>query len=218
MLQTYNEERSIGACVEHLHAHGVDVYLLDDGSTDATVEVAERYLGRGIIEIEELPSADAFRLREQCRRQEVLADTLDADWLIHYDADEIRVSPQGAPVAGAGARRARRGRLQRRQLPRVHVRADARVAGPRPPRLPANDALLLPVPPVLSGAPERLETAGRSGRASVVRGPQGSVAGWLRGTSASVRRWLGSAPRAGRRTPGKAVRSGPSQGAVSTCR
>jgi glycosyltransferase involved in cell wall biosynthesis len=94
MLQTYNEDRSIGACIEHLHAQGVDVYLLDDGSTDATVEIAERYLGRGIIEIEQLPGADAFRLRAQCSRQEELADKLDADWLIHYDADEIRVSPR----------------------------------------------------------------------------------------------------------------------------
>ncbi len=93
MLQTYNEEVSIGTCIEHLHSQGVEVYVLDDGSTDATVAIAERYLGRGVIEIEELPSADAFRLREQCCRQEKLADRLDADWLIHHDADEVRVSP-----------------------------------------------------------------------------------------------------------------------------
>ncbi len=94
MLQVYNEERSIAACIEHLHAQGVDVYLLDDRSTDATVQIAERYVGRGVIEIELLEGHDFFTLREQCRRQEALADELDADWLIHHDADEIRVSPK----------------------------------------------------------------------------------------------------------------------------
>jgi len=94
MLQVYNEERSIAACIEHLHAQGVDVYLLDDRSTDATVQIAERYVGRGVIEIELLEGHDHFTLREQCRRQEALADELDADWLIHHDADEVRVSPK----------------------------------------------------------------------------------------------------------------------------
>lgn len=94
LIQSYNEEVSIGACIEHLHGQGVDVYLLDDGSGDATVEIAERYLGRGVIDIEILPGHDSFALEEQCRRQEALAETLDADWLIHHDADEIRVSPR----------------------------------------------------------------------------------------------------------------------------
>jgi glycosyltransferase involved in cell wall biosynthesis len=94
MLQTYNEEMSIAACIEHLHAQGVDVYLIDEGSSDTTVEIAERYLGHGVIDIELLPATDRFCLREQCRRQEALADRLDADWLIHHDADEIRVAPR----------------------------------------------------------------------------------------------------------------------------
>ena len=94
IVQTFNEEVAIGACIEHLHAQGVDVYLLDEGSTDATVEIAERYLGRGLIDIELLPDAGQFSQREQCRRKEAVADRVDADWLIHHDADEIRVSPR----------------------------------------------------------------------------------------------------------------------------
>jgi glycosyltransferase involved in cell wall biosynthesis len=43
----------------------VAVYLLDDGSTDATVEIAERYLGRGVVDIELLPGRDRFSRREQ---------------------------------------------------------------------------------------------------------------------------------------------------------
>jgi glycosyltransferase involved in cell wall biosynthesis len=94
LLQVYNEERSIAACIEHLNTQGVEVYLLDDASSDSTVEIAEQYLGRGVIDIERLEGHDYFTLRDQCRRQETVASQLDADWLIHHDADEIRVSPK----------------------------------------------------------------------------------------------------------------------------
>jgi len=93
MMQVYNERRFVGPCIEHLREQGVAVYLIDNESTDETVEVVERYLGDGVIGIETLPRDDCFALRAQCARQEDLAASLDADWLIHYDADEIRVSP-----------------------------------------------------------------------------------------------------------------------------
>jgi glycosyltransferase involved in cell wall biosynthesis len=92
MIQTYNERRFIAGCIEHLRGQGVDVYLIDDASTDDTVAIAERYLGRGVIAIECLPPHEVHDWREICRRKERLADTLDADWLIHHDADEIRVA------------------------------------------------------------------------------------------------------------------------------
>ncbi len=94
MLQVYNERRFVAACIEHLHAQGVEVYLIDDGSNDETVSIAERYLGHGLIEIERLPGSEPYSLRDQCRRKELLADRLDADWLIHLDADEIHISPK----------------------------------------------------------------------------------------------------------------------------
>lgn len=92
MLQTYNEQRFVAACIEHLREQGVDVYLIDNESTDDTVAIAERYLGDGVTGIETLPRDGCFALRAQCARQEELAQDLDADWLIHYDADEFRAS------------------------------------------------------------------------------------------------------------------------------
>jgi glycosyltransferase involved in cell wall biosynthesis len=92
ILATHNEQRFIGPVIEHLRTHGVDVYLIDNESTDRTLEIAEGYLGRGVAGIETLPREGHFALRAQCARKEELADTLDADWLIHLDADEIRVS------------------------------------------------------------------------------------------------------------------------------
>jgi glycosyltransferase involved in cell wall biosynthesis len=93
LVATYNEERFIGGCIDHLARQGVETYLLDDSSTDRTVEIAERYRGRGLVDIEKYQRPGFFSLVEQCRRKEELAATLDADWFIHIDADEIRLPP-----------------------------------------------------------------------------------------------------------------------------
>jgi glycosyltransferase involved in cell wall biosynthesis len=93
MLQTYNEQRFIGDCLDHLAEQGISVYLVDNESTDDTVAIAESRLGRNLIGIETLPRDGHFALRSQLQRKEELAQSLDADWLIHQDADEFRVSP-----------------------------------------------------------------------------------------------------------------------------
>lgn len=92
IVQAFNEARFIRGCVEHLREQGVHVYLIDDASTDDTVAIAERYLGHGVIDIEELAPHDVHDWEQICRRKEQLAERLDADWLLHHDADEIRVS------------------------------------------------------------------------------------------------------------------------------
>lgn len=96
LLATYNEERFVAGCIEHLVRQGVDVYLIDNGSTDETVSRAEPYLGRGLIEIETLPRRGEFSLVDILERKEELAATLDADWFIHQDADEIRIAPRSS--------------------------------------------------------------------------------------------------------------------------
>jgi len=94
ILATYNEARFIAGCLEHLFRQGVEVYLMDNCSTDDTVRIAERYLERGLIGIETLPREGNFNLSAQLRRKEVLFDALAADWFMHVDADEILVPPR----------------------------------------------------------------------------------------------------------------------------
>ncbi|HYM54685.1 MAG TPA: glycosyltransferase family 2 protein [Solirubrobacteraceae bacterium] len=94
ILQTYNEQRFIGACLDHLAEQGISAYLVDNESTDETVAIAERRLGGNLVGIETLPREGHFALRSQLARKEALAQSLDADWLIHLDADEFRVAPE----------------------------------------------------------------------------------------------------------------------------
>ncbi len=96
ILASYNERRFIGACLDHLHAQGVETYLVDNCSSDETVAIAERRLGRGLIGIEEFPRDGVYDWRGLLRRKEQLAaGELDADWLIHLDPDEVRLPPRG---------------------------------------------------------------------------------------------------------------------------
>jgi GT2 family glycosyltransferase len=80
ILATHNEERFIAGCLEHLIGQGVEVYLIDNCSTDRTVEIAGRYLGRGLIDIETFPRAEGvYKWRSILERKEQLATTLEAD-------------------------------------------------------------------------------------------------------------------------------------------
>jgi hypothetical protein len=92
ILAAYNEEDVIGAVLADLMGQGVRVHLLDQGSTDGTVEEARRVQRDGLLEVEHLEGQD-FSLARIIRRKEVLAAELKTDWIVNADADEIRESP-----------------------------------------------------------------------------------------------------------------------------
>src|SRR5919197_1275002 len=98
IIAAYNEADVVGYVVRDLIDQGVLVYFLDDGSTDGTVAAVEEYLGRGVLAIERLADTfgcdrTSFEWERILRRKAELAKELDADWVIHHDADEFRESP-----------------------------------------------------------------------------------------------------------------------------
>ena len=93
ILASYNEQRFIRACLEHYLQQGIEVYLLDNDSTDGTLDIAREYLGRNLIGIERIPRNGMYVWQDILKRKEEIADRLKADWLMHADPDEIRVAP-----------------------------------------------------------------------------------------------------------------------------
>jgi hypothetical protein len=100
LLAAFNEEDIVGQVVENLIREGIQVYFIDNGSSDATVAAVEPFLGRGLIRIETLTSGENCEpgdgrhpWRAILQRKEALARELEADWFIHHDADEFRESP-----------------------------------------------------------------------------------------------------------------------------
>lgn len=98
VLAARNEERFVAGCIENLFRQGVQVYLCDNQSTDGTLEIAERYRGRGLLGVENLPHDGVYRWERLLRRKEELFQSLDADWLMHVDADEIHLPPRSHPT------------------------------------------------------------------------------------------------------------------------
>lgn len=94
ILASYNEGRFMRACLEHYLQQGVEVYLLDNESTDNTLNIAREYLGKHLIGIETIPRGGMYQWNKILLRKEEIADEIDADWLIHADPDEIRVAPK----------------------------------------------------------------------------------------------------------------------------
>ena len=99
IISTYNEADIIEPVLNHLIENGVEVYLIDNRSTDDTVERARGRLGRGVVGIEEFPPALEPNGSPQVawnailQRKVEVARAIPADWYIHHDADEIRESP-----------------------------------------------------------------------------------------------------------------------------
>jgi hypothetical protein len=98
VLAVRNEERFLAACLENLFRQGVHVYLCDNQSTDRTLEIAEGYRDRGLIGVESIPYAGVYAWERILLRKEDLFQSLDADWFMHVDADEIHLPPPSHPT------------------------------------------------------------------------------------------------------------------------
>jgi Glycosyl transferase family 2 len=109
IIAAYNEADIIGQLVSDLIAQGIDVYFLDDGSTDGTMAAVEPFAGRGVIGLEQFAPPDAestsFHWERILRRKSELAAALDGEWFIHHDADEFRESPWRGLSLANGIRR-----------------------------------------------------------------------------------------------------------------
>ena len=101
LISAYNEGDVIYHVIGDLISNGVEVYFLDNNSTDNTISEASKWLGKGLIKVERFPEDAGYAAscgkeyvwREVLRRKEELATQLGADWYLHADADEFRESP-----------------------------------------------------------------------------------------------------------------------------
>lgn len=85
IILAYNEEQNIEECVKNA-SFAEDVLVVDSGSTDRTVELAES-LGARVVDH---PMDEGFA----AQRNFALTQT-DADWIFYLDADE-RLTPEAA--------------------------------------------------------------------------------------------------------------------------
>lgn len=108
VIHVYNEQDILPEVVRHLRANGVEVHIFDNWSTDGSFELANSLKDEGLCanvqRFPSKPSADYEWYRQLLYTAEYAA-SLDAQWVMHHDADELRYSPwPGTALAEAFAR------------------------------------------------------------------------------------------------------------------
>lgn len=101
ILPSFNEGDVITHVLDAFIADGIPVYVLDNGSTDDTVERATELLGQGVVYVERFPENSGATERathksmrtDVLRRIEEIALERAPDWVIVANADEFRESP-----------------------------------------------------------------------------------------------------------------------------
>ena len=98
IVHFYNELDVLKKTTEYLLAEGIDVYLVDNWSTDGSYEMAESLAKKnpGRVYVDRFPAlcqSNYFDWHSQLEYTEEISKKLDYNWFIHYDADEMRVSP-----------------------------------------------------------------------------------------------------------------------------
>lgn len=93
LLTVRNEELYLTRCLQHLKEQGVETCIIDNDSEDSTLEIAKTFIRNGVFRIERIPFEGYFDLQKILLFEEKLSYEIDADWFMHYDADEIREAP-----------------------------------------------------------------------------------------------------------------------------
>lgn len=90
ILAIRNEEAYLANCLRHLVQNEVDFVVVDNGSADSSPAIyRRREFAVNLVDVVELPYCGAFSLSEQLRQKMQIVETLNTDWIIHLDVDEI---------------------------------------------------------------------------------------------------------------------------------
>jgi len=88
LMPVYNDEDIVGEVIEHLISQGLELVVLDNGSTDKTYEICKKYLGKGILKLSQYKSSQ-FQPDLIYRMLYHMALTQSPDWVIRSDSDEL---------------------------------------------------------------------------------------------------------------------------------
>lgn len=100
IMTLFNESDVIESIIDHVLEQELDLYIIDNWSTDGSFEIVQELIKRypGRITIERFPEDGPdkyYEWKKLLGRVEVVASESDYDWCIHHDSDEIRKSPWG---------------------------------------------------------------------------------------------------------------------------
>jgi len=89
-LVVRNERPFLGICLRHLIENGIDYVIVDNGSTDETIELLQQsYFAKHLISYRTHPYQGYMDWEDLMQARQAAADAVDADWILYVSADEI---------------------------------------------------------------------------------------------------------------------------------
>jgi glycosyltransferase involved in cell wall biosynthesis len=80
VLATRNEEKNIGRCLNSVKGLADEIIVVDEHSTDKTVEIAKKYGAKVFLELHH----ELFHITKQ-----IALEKATGDWILQLDADEV---------------------------------------------------------------------------------------------------------------------------------
>jgi glycosyltransferase involved in cell wall biosynthesis len=93
LLCARNELPYLRHVLPYLASEDIEVVLIDNGSTDGTLDACNKGDFPNVVHVETFPYSGTFDLSRQLEFKWRLVKSLTSDWLIHQDADEILQGP-----------------------------------------------------------------------------------------------------------------------------
>ncbi|HUK29335.1 MAG TPA: glycosyltransferase family 2 protein [Candidatus Acidoferrales bacterium] len=92
MIPVYNEEDVIGNLVEYLLSQGIELVILDNGSSDKSHEICSKFLNKGLLSLERMRT-EKFQFNLLVQSLYDRACSFGAEWVLLNAADEFLESP-----------------------------------------------------------------------------------------------------------------------------
>jgi hypothetical protein len=187
-LKVRDEGDVIEANLRFHHALGVSHFVVtDNGSTDETPEILKRYADAGLATVIDEPGTD-YRIRGAgwlTRMARIAATDLEADWVIHTDADEFWLPVEGSLTETLAAIPDRYGVVV---APRVEFVGRPDGPGTFADRLTVRESRSRLQPKVAHRALANVVSLDRGAHDVALEGPDGDVASTLRPPGRAVHR------------------------------
>ena len=84
-----NESNYLKILFPLLAEQGIDIAVVDNGSTDGSLELYSSFAGKPVVKVQHLPYPGFVSMSSILSAKQDICKEIKHDWVIHHDADEI---------------------------------------------------------------------------------------------------------------------------------